>query len=99
MEFNLSKHGLFLQKLPKFSAVHTSDLVDNVSSSFFVTTPTSIDLEMLLDNVPREVRKDLDTVSLIVLKCYRENFNLVGHQLRDEEFTDHIKTEPLHFLL
>ena len=67
--------------MPKFSSVHASNLADNVSSSFFVTTPMSLVLEIMLDNVPHEVRKDLDNVSLMFLKRYLEDSNLVGHQL------------------
>ena len=99
MEFKLSKSGLFLQRLPKFSAVHASNLTANVSSSLFVTTPMSLDLEMTLDNVPHDVRKNLDNKRLMFLKYYREDSNLLGNQLWDKEFTDRITTEFLHFLL
>ena len=68
MNFKLSKFGLFLQKLPKFSAVHASNLVANVSYTFFVATPMSLALETMLDNVPNEARKDLGDASLIFIK-------------------------------
>ena len=55
----------------------------------------SVALEITLDNVPHEVGNDLDNVSLMFLKRYREDFNLLGRQLWDREFTDHITSELL----
>ena len=95
MHFKLSKRGLLLQKLPKVFAVHASNLAGNVSSSLLVTTPISLALEITLDSVTYVVRKYLDNESLMFLKRYREDSNLLGRQLWDREFTDHITTELL----
>lgn len=82
--FKLSKRGLFLQKLSKFSAVHASNLAANVSSSLFVTNPMSLVLEITLYDVQREVRNELDNEILMFLKRYREDSNLLGYQLLDK---------------
>ena len=92
VDFKLIKCGLLLQKLPKFSTIHASNLAANVSSSQLVTTPTSLALEMLLDNVPRVVRNNLNNESLMFLERYRQDFNFVGHQMCDKDFTAHITT-------
>ena len=84
MAFKLSKRGLFLQKLSKFSAVHASNLAANVSSSLFVTNPMSLVLEITLYDVQREVRNELDNEILMFLKRYREDSNLLGYQLLDK---------------
>ena len=97
IEFKLSKRGLFLQKLPKFSAVHASNLVAKASSSLLVTTPISLNLETMLDNVPLEVKKRIDNDHVMLIKRHREDSYLLGNKLWDEEFTDHIAAELLHF--
>ena len=57
VDFKLSKCGLFLQKLPKFSDVHASNVAANVSSTFFVTTRMILALCITLDNVPHELER------------------------------------------
>ena len=92
-EFKCSKRGIFLQNLPKFSAVQDSNLAANTSPSPLVTTLVSISFEIILDNVPLEVKKRIDNDLLIFIKHHREDPYLLGNKLWNEEFTDQITTE------
>ena len=83
---------MFIQNLPKISAVQASNLAANVSSSPLVTTPVSLYFETTLDNVPLKVKKRIENDLLMFIKHHREDSCLLGNKLWDEDFIDHIAT-------
>ena len=79
--FRLFKSGLFLQKMRKVSVVHTSNIAANVSSTFSVTNPMGLALETTLCDDPYEVRNDTHNETLMFIKRYQEDSNLLGHKM------------------
>ena len=98
-EFKRSKRGMFLQNLPKFSAVPVSNLATNISFSPLVTTPMNLEFETTLDNVPTGFIKSMDDDLLQFIKHCREDSCLLGNKLWDEDLIYHIAIELWCFQL
>ena len=84
---------MFLKNLPKFSTAPASNLASSISSSPLVFGPTSLALEITLDNVPSGVMKSIDNDLAKFVKHYSEDSCSLGNKLWDENFTNHVQTE------
>ena len=84
--FKKSKICACIQNMPKFNAVNSSNLTHTLSASLFVMTPICLALEVVLKQLPAGVMKCVGAQLIEFFNDYKQNSNLLGHDLWDAHF-------------
>ena len=91
--FKNSKRSACVKNLPKFSILASSRLANTLSLSPFVLTPINQPLGALLKQVLSGVMKCVDTNLIQFIKNYKQDSNLLGHNLWDKLFRNQMSVE------
>lgn len=94
--FQKTTRGEFLKHLPKFIIAPVEEFSSNISHSCLVLTPTSMNLQILLNAIPPDV---IDKSAKEAFERHKQDNNMKGRRLWDPEFADYLGTELLFMQL
>ena len=97
--FKSLKDVLAFRIYKKFAAVQSSHLANTLSLSPFVMTPMSVAFEVVLKHLSAGVMKCIGVHLIQFIKNYKQNSNLLCHDIWDEHFRNVMSAElQLYYL-